>query len=511
VLVRKDLVRPDAQAVAGEEAFRFRHMLIRDAAYGAIPKDRRAALHQQFGEWLERARTDRLTEFQEIVGFHLEQAFRYRSELVAVDATVLELAAKAAAHLAAAGRRAHARGDAPAAIALLSRAAELLPAEAPGRLELLPDLGDAYREAGDFGRAKSVLDEAQELATGVGDEGVAAYARVIQLLLKSQLEPDFALEEAWDEAKQAIRVLEQRGVDGWLAKGWELIAWIPYRRCRASEVEEPLRRVIEYARRAGDGRQESRALSLLFGTAVFGPLRVADGIQRCEEALRRHSTSAGITASATRALASLMSMHGDFEQARALVARDKVISEELGRPLAAARGSIAYGFLELLADDAEAAEAELRAGYDRLKEVGDKNALSFVAALLAEALYRQERYDEALELAREAKQASAPEDLSAQVYWRAPWAKVLARRGRKREAQELVEEAVAIAHQTDALNLKGDALMDAAEVLRVGGQSEAAAAQIRRAINAYDRKGNRTAARKARSLLGLTGRPTSSF
>ena len=80
-------------------------------------------------------------------------------------------------------------------------------------------------------------------------------------------------------------------------------------------------------------------------------------------------------------------------------------------------------------------------------------------------------------------------------------AKVLARRGRASEAQELAEEALAIAHQTDSLNLKGDALIDAAEVLRLNGHAEAVPTSVRRAINAYDRKGNRTAARKARSLL----------
>jgi hypothetical protein len=201
-------------------------------------------------------------------------------------------------------------------------------------------------------------------------------------------------------------------------------------------------------------------------------------------------------------------MNGDFEQARALVARDKVLSEELGRTLAAARASIAYGLLELLADDAEAAEAELRAGYDRLTAVGEKAALSHVAALLAEALYRQERDEEALELVDEARHAAAPEDLTAQVYWRAPRAKVLARQGRAGEAEELAEAALAIAHQTDSLNLKGDALMDAAEVQRLNGHAEAAATQVRRAINAYDRKGNRAAARTARRVLVNLVEPT---
>jgi DNA-binding SARP family transcriptional activator len=500
-LVRKDLVRPQASALTGDQSFRFRHLLIRDAAYEAIPKERRADLHQQFGDWLERIAKDRLTEFQEIVGFHLEQAFRYRSELVAVDPAALDLAARAAEHLAAAGFRAHAREDTPAEIALLSRAIELLPGEDPRRLELLPELGEALREAGQFDRARSVLDEAERLATVKDNAGIAAYTQVIQLLIKLRTDAEFDGDEALAQAQSAIHVLERGGIDRRLAKGWELLAWIPYLGCRAPEADAASHRMSDYARRAGDRRQEARALSLLLGTAVFGPLRVPDGIKRCEEALRLHSESQPITASATRALANLKAMTGDLDEARALVARDKLISEDLGRPLAAARASIAYGMLELLADDAAAAEAELRVGYEALTDFGEKRALSNVASFLAEALYRQERDDEALDVIEQARQAAAPEDLAAQAYWRGPLAKVLARQGRAEEAEELVEEALRFARLTDSLNLKGDVLMDAAEVLRLNGDVVGATSQIRKAINAYDRKGNRAAAQKARRAL----------
>jgi tetratricopeptide (TPR) repeat protein len=500
-LVRKDLVRPDPRTAGGDDVFRFRHLLIRDVAYDAIPKSRRAELHEQFGDWLARTSGERLPELEEIVGFHLEQAFRYRVELVSVDETALELAAHAAHHLAAAARRAHAREDTPAEIALLSRAVELLPAEDRRRIPLLPDLGDAFREAGDFSRAKTVLDEAEQLATAAGDRGLAAFARVIRLRLEMQTDPDFSADEVEGEVREAVADLESSGVDRWLAKGWELCAWLPYLRCESPEAEEALQRVVEHSRRAGDLRQEGRALSLLLGTAVFGPLRVTDGIRRCEDILRRHSKSPRITASATRALASLKSMSGDFDEARKLVARDKALSEELGLPLAAARASFAYGSLELLADDPAAAEVELRAGYEVLAKVGEKSALCNVAAVLAQALYLQGDDEQALRLAGVAKRAAGGSDLSAQVYWRGARAKVLARQGRVDEAEELANDAVAFAFRTDSLNTRGDALMDAAEVVRLGGRPEEAAPRVRKAIHAYDRKGNRAAARKARRFL----------
>jgi len=80
-LMRMELVRPDQASFAGEEAYRFRHLLIRDAAYQALAKQTRSELHERFAAWLERVAADRLTEYEEIVAYHLEQAYRYRVEL----------------------------------------------------------------------------------------------------------------------------------------------------------------------------------------------------------------------------------------------------------------------------------------------------------------------------------------------------------------------------------------------------------------------------------------------
>ena len=78
-LVRKELVRPDRSQIPGDDAFRFRHLLIRDTAYESLPKAVRAELHERFAEWLDGHAG--LFEQDEIVGYHLEQAARYRAEL----------------------------------------------------------------------------------------------------------------------------------------------------------------------------------------------------------------------------------------------------------------------------------------------------------------------------------------------------------------------------------------------------------------------------------------------
>src|SRR5205814_10518286 len=110
-LVRKELLRPDRSTAPGDEAFRFRHILVRDAAYASLTKEQRADLHARFADWLERIAADRLLEYEEVIGYHLEQACTYRSDLGLTDELTTSLRARAAAHLRSAGMRALARED----------------------------------------------------------------------------------------------------------------------------------------------------------------------------------------------------------------------------------------------------------------------------------------------------------------------------------------------------------------------------------------------------------------
>ena len=163
-LVRKELVRPDHAQFPGEDAFRFRHQLIRDAAYDAMSKELRAELHEQFAAWLENAAGDRVLEYEEILGFHLEQAYRYRTELAPVDDAARDLASRAAERLSSAGMHAGVRGDMAAAADLLDRAVSLLPNDDARRRALFPELLHATIERGQLSRASAILTEAFELA-----------------------------------------------------------------------------------------------------------------------------------------------------------------------------------------------------------------------------------------------------------------------------------------------------------------------------------------------------------
>ena len=156
-LSRKELVRPDRADFSGDEAYRFRHLLIRDAAYGALPKERRAELHARFAGWLERVAGGHIAEYDEILGYHYERAHRYRTELGPADDEARRLAALGARHLGAAGQRALDRSDVLAARKLLAGAAQLLPPGDAQRTRLSADLGMAMSQAGDLLAAEQLL------------------------------------------------------------------------------------------------------------------------------------------------------------------------------------------------------------------------------------------------------------------------------------------------------------------------------------------------------------------
>ena len=158
-LVRKGLVRPEQQTLAGEDSFRFTHILVRDAAYDSTPKRQRGELHERFADWLE-PRTRSRPELDEILGHHLEQARAYRLELGPGGAKEEALATRAFESLTRAGRRALGRGDLHAAQGLLERAAGLLSEDDPRRLELAPELGLVLTEVGQLARAEEILTEA---------------------------------------------------------------------------------------------------------------------------------------------------------------------------------------------------------------------------------------------------------------------------------------------------------------------------------------------------------------
>jgi predicted ATPase/class 3 adenylate cyclase len=504
-LVGKQLLQPEP-SVEDEKKFRFHHILIRDAAYNGVLKRMRAALHERFADWGERVNRERAreAEYDELLGYHLEQAHDYLSELGPLDDHGRGLAGRAAEHLGSAGKRAFARTDSPAAANLLRRTVTLMPAQDPARLALLPDLGEALMEIGEFAWAEAFLDEAVEAAQATGDARLEANAVLTRLYVRHHTAEDLEAwrEEVGREAKRAIERLEgQDSAHAELAKAWRLLGFVHGIVLRYGDAADAVQRAIEHAQLAGDSRQEAKSASTYTIAALHGPTPVPEAIERCERLLAQGLANRRAEGLVLCVLAHLRAQQGDFETARELYTRARAILNELGVGVLAAWTSLESSAVEMLAGDAARAEEALRQDYELLTGLGEKFFLPPLTALLARSVLAQGRYVEAAEMAGIASEIAAEDDIEAQALWRGVRARILAAEGDLDEAERLAREAVELMRRTDAPVKQGDALMDLAEVLLKGGQIRAAQAIVEESKRLYERKQSTVPHARANAFL----------
>ncbi len=500
-LSRKQLVASTETTFAGEEAYRFLHVLIRDAAYAGLLKRTRAELHEGFADWLEGAAGIRMMELQEIVGYHLEQAFRALEELGPPGEHGDELRTRGAFHLAASGRRAMARADVASAANLLERAAKLLPQGGRARTELLPDLAEALADVGDIAKAEEGLAEAVDAAAAIGDPTLQADVSLVRLLVRLYSGQEDWTEKVVPELAAMISSFEEAGYHAGLAKAWRLVGLVHGTACRWTAAEEAARLAVEHARLAGDRRQEVRNLPSYAICELYGPTPVPLAIERCEEILEQLAGDRRGEAIVRGHLAHLHAMECRFDLARGLYAESRATLEDLGGKMLAATTSLDSGPVELLAGDPAAAERELRHDFEILREMGERYFLSTTAALLAQAVYAQGRDDEAFELTRVSEDATAHDDIESQVIWRCARGKVLARRGDHVAGEMMVRRALELILQTEEPDVQGHVYLDLAQVLELLGRSEEAGSTLEAGLGCYQQKGNLAAAAGARALL----------
>ena len=494
-LVRKGFVQPETSPPSKQDRFRFHHVLVRDAAYEAMPKEERAKLHERLADSLEGIDLER--ELDELIGYHLEQAFLSRAGLGVPDHALRALGDRAAQRLASAGRRALARGDALAAAGLFRRA-EGLSDGPPERTAVIQiDLGAALREAGRLDESEQVLGDAIRAGTGAADWGVAARATIERAWTRVHRREGF--DELRTVAEDTSAVLVELGDDAGIAKALTLAGQVEYLHCRVSAAEERLERALVHAGRAGDRAQERMILKTLARAAVDGPRAAAEAIERIEELMPALGGDHNLDAVSAASRAPLEAMRGRFENARALYAQGLATLEELGRSLSVASARVDSGMVELLAGDARAAERELRAGFSALQAVGETSVLSSVSALLGEAVLEQGRGPEAERYADVSEETSSPDDVFSQVEWRTLRAKLCARAGRPEEAQRCAHEAIELMQAADTLNLHAAALAALGEAQASGGRSDEARASFDEAERLWERKGNTAALRLHRS------------
>ena len=326
-LCSKQLIR---RAEPGEaDDFHFSHILVRDTAYARLLKRTRARLHERFAAWFTGTVGSRLAEYEEIIGYHLEQSFRYRAELGPIDDDGRRLGAEASRHLSSAGRRALVRGDMPAAANLLQRAAALLGEEDPARALLLLDAGEAAVDIGELERAESVLTEAVERALSADDTGTARAAALALLQLRyttdaHAVQESIGRQESMVElVEQEIPELEAMGEDRALVRAFRLLAQVHGTAGRYADAAAAAERTIRHATAAGDEVTARRFLGLLAISALYGPMPVVEAIATCEEVLARAQDDRKAIALTELCIGHLEAMRGDFERARLLYRRSR--------------------------------------------------------------------------------------------------------------------------------------------------------------------------------------------
>ena len=498
ILVRKELVRPERSP----GAYRFRHATIRDAAYQALPKERRAELHEQFAEWLRKSAGDEAPESAAVIGYHLAQSCTYRRELGISPSAWTGLAERAAQWLSTASAVARRRCDTSAALELVEHALNVAPSASSARKADELALARLLLEVGDFPRARNLITKIREAAAVEGDVALECKAAVELGMLAQATNEGDALKIARDTARRAIEVLEPLGDDDGLARAWLLHLSVPLLLMRSADGIHASEQAAEYARRAGNNLEERDAHFWTVLGLIYGPTPVEDAITRCAD-IYDDLDASDLLSHANRSIAigRLEAMRGDAELGRRMVAEGRAVVQELGMLRHWAGTSMQAAELELESGHPVAAEEVLRPAFEKLTEIGEKSYLSTMAGFLAEALYEQGRHDEAVELTTVAEEAASPTDLLSQIIYRTVRAKIAARAGRLEEAEQLIQTAALKCEDTDCSNDRARVFTDLAEVLAIAGLHAKSWRALNEALELYTAKGNVPGIERIRARL----------
>jgi class 3 adenylate cyclase/tetratricopeptide (TPR) repeat protein len=483
-LVRKELVRPDRSQLGGDDAFRFRHLLIRDTAYESLPKAVRADLHERFASWLDGQVG--LAERDEIVGFHLEQAATYLRELDPTSTRAATLAEQAGGRLGTAGSAAYERGDLHAMRNLLGRAIAVLP-EGPERRRLLPDLVEALDAAGEREAVSELIAELER-----GDAADRARAVVLRLLI-DPLTGRRAIPDLLDDLDDAQRELEREGGALDVVRCERARGMLSWAACRADQAHAAYRRAYELLRELGRPALQRDVVDVLGGTSTMSGASLAE-----VRALMDRIAADLLPDAGPLLAASLAAGRSKRDIAAGLIEPDEArrIHEHLAQLLGevgSERGQLgARGFLPVLAqlegDDAEAERIyrELVAAHERLNNL---YVLVNTLASWSLSLSRLGNTDAALRAVARGRQIVRDEDIADQINLDLAEARALAAQGDHEAARVLVDRArrtsegmvmVLLSDEIDAID---------AEVRRFAGDDAGADAIGRAVIERLSHRG----------------------
>ena len=494
-LVHKDLVRPDRAVLPGEEAFRFRHLLFRDAAYQALAKADRAELHERFARWLDERGTG-LVELDGIAGYHLEQAFRYRCELGPADDKARRLAAAAAAHLEVAGRRAIDRGDTGAAVNLLERAEVLLQ---PREMNLAVQLS-LTRGLAESGRLDDAISRAARIASqcsATGDHVSELRARLEGMRWQVSADPQRWLAELDTLVKKARSAIEQDGDAAALAALEHAAGFVDYNRGRQAAAFAAFTRGMQHARQAGDLWFETSMRAMAAACIYLGPAPISEALRWLDEA---KAEGASYQPQLDTRKAALLAELGRFDEARSLLAETIAQMNERGLALLAGIALQTAWRTEMLAGDDAAAERVARRGCEQLDRLDEHAYLSTQSCQLADALYALGRYEESEQCALRGLALGSSHDLATQFLGLSVRSRLLARKGDITAALALADQVDGLAATSDDPRDPADAALNRAEITSLDGDHGRASELISQAIEHYQRKGATAYVVRARRL-----------
>jgi predicted ATPase len=502
-LERKQFIRRErASSLAGETQYAFAHVLLRDVAYGQIPRAARAGKHALAAGWIESL--GRPEDHAEMLAHHYQSALELAQ---AASQDTAALAPRARAALQGAGDRAFALNAFATAAGFYRAALALWPDDAQKqRAGLLLLLGTVLYEGGELEQAEAVLTEGSQVA---GTAGLpAAQARIRVKLAEIHIlrgGPDAA---ALAECDAATAVLDAEGDLEGLAEVWIFAGKLRYWLGESPADQEALERAMAYARQSGNHRSYTLASTWLGATLMELPVPADAAIDRAEQLLQAAYGDPWAEAHLSLPLSLLYAYAGRFAEARAAIARSRSMYVASEAKLTLAESANPAGQIELLAGDPASAERYWREGYEICRAMGERGYLSSFAGLLAEALYAQGHLDQAQQMTEEAQAAATPGDIDAQARWRATRAKVLARGGHFPAARTLLDEAAALVSPTSWAALQAEILMAKAEVDRLAGARDQAAVSLRAALRiSQDRHAAPLVDQAKAALASLAGHP----
>jgi tetratricopeptide (TPR) repeat protein len=503
-MVRRNLLRPAPDAILPmgieDEAFQFRHHLIRDGAYAGMSKAERARLHERYASWLEELPAERLSQLDEIVGYHLEQAHLLWAPLGGEPGTT-DAGPRAAAHLSSAGLRAQERSDPAGAANLLTRAAHLLPYADPQRVRFMPRLGEVLFALGRYDEGQAASSEVFDATTDGSDPA----ARVTALLVSASIAgaKGATVAERMPDMKQALAIAEATGDLALIGTVHQNLGWLATQVGRLGEARREFEFVVEAGRRSNDLLLEGAGRAALM-MATWYATPTASDIQRAlaeNLSFARKLSRRGPEAHTLRTQAVEAARQGRFLDARRLVAECLEILEDAGLAVLKAAASWELGYVESLAGDPVAREAVLRDGYEQLDAMGERGLLSTIAADLADALLDLGRIDEAAAECAIAEEAGAEDDVLTQVRVRLVRGRLAAARGDTDEALGSVASALALADEGEYYDLRTTSRLVFAQLLVDVGRIEEARARAQEVIDLARHRGDIVFEGRARDIL----------